>query len=184
MSTKIYQAWRWPKALGVFAVTSKIEAAAKKEVGKRLRKLVRNAKIEDNRKARWEIASMLSSVTKISTVSLRIDPYDMNIVFMLREAPEHYLCMPTNGRDRFEFMKDIEGVEEFGYWDNTDRPDGMTQEEWDARGKLWDDYWKPEQPSLQFSALSILDPSIEITEMLAPDFFEGKKLPEDYWEDK
>jgi len=52
MSTKIYQAWRWSKALGVFAVTSKIEAAAKKEVGKRLRKLVRNAKIEDNRKAR------------------------------------------------------------------------------------------------------------------------------------
>ncbi len=183
MSVKIYQAWRWPKELGVFAVTSKIEAAAKKEVEKRLRKLVRDAHIEDNRRARWEISAMLSSVTKLSTTSLRIDPYDMNIVFMVREAPQHYLCMPTNGRDRFEFMKSIEGVEEFGYWNNTDKPEEISQEDWDARGQFWDDYWKPEQPSIQFSALSILDPGMEITEMLVPDFFREKKLPANYWED-
>lgn len=29
-------------------------------------------------------------------------------------------------------------VSEFAYWDNTDRPDGITDEAWEERGKAWD----------------------------------------------
>ena len=29
-----------------------------------------------------------------------------------------------------------------------------------------------------------MDPVMEITEVLVPDFFREKKLPENYWEDK
>lgn len=31
--------------------------------------------------------------------------------------------------------------EEYGYWNNTDRPDALTQAEWDARGEVWDRIW-------------------------------------------
>lgn len=31
----------------------------------------------------------------------------------------------------------IEGVEPFGYWNNTDRPDDITDDEWDSRRRTW-----------------------------------------------
>lgn len=37
--------------------------------------------------------------------------------------------------DLFEAMSE---VEPYPYWNNTDRPDELTQEEWDARGAEWD----------------------------------------------
>jgi hypothetical protein len=30
------------------------------------------------------------------------------------------------------------GVEEYAYWDNTDEPEGMDYEQWEARGKDWE----------------------------------------------
>ncbi|KVP17024.1 hypothetical protein [Burkholderia ubonensis] len=30
-----------------------------------------------------------------------------------------------------------EGVEEFGFWDNADGPDGMLEEQWEARKQAW-----------------------------------------------
>lgn len=182
MSVKIYQAWRWKKELGVFPVIGKIQVAARKEIEKQLRKLVRYTNIGNNRRARWEMASMLSWTTRISTTSQYINPYGINIVFLLRETPEHYLCMPLHPRDDFNFIKDIEGVEEFGYWDNTDRPVGISQEDWEARRQFWIDHWKPERPCIQFSALNIQNPEMEITEMLVPEGFREEELPEDYWE--
>ncbi|MCH6469874.1 hypothetical protein [Sinomonas terrae] len=35
-------------------------------------------------------------------------------------------------------LDDMEGVEEYGYWNNTDRPDGLSEAEWDARREAWD----------------------------------------------
>ncbi len=32
----------------------------------------------------------------------------------------------------------LKGVEDFGYWDNVDQPEGITIKEWNARGRLWD----------------------------------------------
>lgn len=29
------------------------------------------------------------------------------------------------------------GVQEYSYWDNTDEPEGMSEQEWDARAKAW-----------------------------------------------
>lgn len=36
-----------------------------------------------------------------------------------------------------EALEDVEGVEEYGYWNNTDRPEGVSEEEWDARRDAW-----------------------------------------------
>lgn len=185
MSVKIYTAWRWHKKHGLMAVSGKIERAAKEEVRKTVRKMVRDANIQDNRSARYKMSDLLTSITKTAFVSLRRDPFDLNSVFMVRETPTHYLCIPTDGWNyKFEYMKSIKEVEAYGYWDNTDMPEGMTTREWKARGKVWDKYWNPGRPTIQFSALDITDPSMEFLDMLVPDMFSSKKITSDYWEDK
>lgn len=37
-----------------------------------------------------------------------------------------------------EFVDQV-GLREFGYWNNTDPPEGMDEEQWEARGAVWDE---------------------------------------------
>lgn len=34
-----------------------------------------------------------------------------------------------------------EWAEDYSYWNNTDRPEGVSQRAWDARGDMWDKVW-------------------------------------------
>lgn len=36
-----------------------------------------------------------------------------------------------------EFMQDMEELEDFSYWNNTDRPEEVGEEEWEARASVW-----------------------------------------------
>lgn len=49
------------------------------------------------------------------------------------------LLIPFYGQRKFikQFHKVVK-TEEFGYWNNTDLPEGMTKKEWDTRRKMWD----------------------------------------------
>jgi hypothetical protein len=38
----------------------------------------------------------------------------------------------------FNFMKRDKDLEDFSYWDNTDKPSRIRVKEWEARGKIWD----------------------------------------------
>ena len=42
-------------------------------------------------------------------------------------------------RRAMDFWESLEGVEYYGYWNNTDMPDDISEEEWDQRGKDWDE---------------------------------------------
>lgn len=53
---------------------------------------------------------------------------DEHLFVLLHAQCEEY-------RDRFESLP---GVEEFPYWNNTDGPDDLTDEEWDERGAAWE----------------------------------------------
>ena len=39
------------------------------------------------------------------------------------------------------FLKE-DSIEEFGYWNNTDEPEGMSDEEWSSRESTWDEFLK------------------------------------------
>lgn len=184
MSTKIYTAWRWEKRHGLFEMTKKISDAAAQELRKLLRKIVRDGKIEENRSARYSLTQLLGQHIRIAAVSLLRDPYDYNYRFMVRDAKTHYLCMPTDGRQEYKFLDKIRGLEEYGYWDNTDRPEKLSRREWKARGRFWDKYWVPEAHTVEFSPICQTDPFPDLQPILLPDLWEKKKLPKNYWEDK
>lgn len=58
------------------------------------------------------------------------------------------LVLPFEGRvyglvitEQWKWRKHLleqDWVEEFGYWDHTDPPDGMPEHEWDERSRIWD----------------------------------------------
>lgn len=37
----------------------------------------------------------------------------------------------------YDHLLTLAGVREFGYWNNTDQPEGVSDEEWERRAKLW-----------------------------------------------
>ncbi len=46
-------------------------------------------------------------------------------------------------KEYHEVFESFKNVYKYPYWDNTDRPNDMTQKEWNARGREWDNALKP-----------------------------------------
>lgn len=65
-------------------------------------------------------------------------------------------------------------VEEFGYWDNTDRPDHVTEEAWAERGELWgralSPTWVPANAGMSASCTSdiAIVPAVEVARLIPP----------------
>jgi len=63
------------------------------------------------------------------TFSLSVYPFDdFTLLFPICEQ-----------KNVIEAVEALQGVEEYGYWNNTDQPDEITDEEWKERGKLWEE---------------------------------------------
>jgi hypothetical protein len=184
MSTKIYVAWRWHRCHGLFDMTRRINEAAREEIRLILRKTVRDAKIEDNKQVRYEILQHLCQHIRVAAVSTLRDVYDINYRFMVKRAASYFLCMPTNQHRDYKFLAGIPYLETYPYWDNTDRPDGVSQRAWNARGKFWAKYWLPGANTIEFSPLCQEDPFPDLRPILVPDLFGKKQLSKNYWKDK
>jgi len=183
MSIKIHEGWRWDQSKhGFWSVIGKIQNAAKKEIEKRLKRFVVASKIQKNPKARWEMAQILGQHTQQARFSLCRDMYDMNTVFFVRGAGDYALLMPCDSRRDYGFMKKIKELEDFKYYNNTDRPADITAKEWKSREKFWLKYWKPNLPAIEFSALDTMMPGKEILDIMCPDFMDKDGGPEGYWD--
>lgn len=183
MSVKIYNGWRWKKKHGMFQVMEKVQEAGKKATMQDIREMVvRTGLHERTPGERFEMASLLSRHTQ--QVSIHIDPYDYNRVFYVRDAGSYYLMMPWHHHDKFDYLKKIPELEEFGYWNNTDMPEGMDRRRWRARGRFWDRYWfTGNRKPVTTMVLHVIDPVEPIhffVEAVSPDAY-GRKIPKNFW---
>ena len=183
MSVKIYNGWRWKKKHGMFQVMEKVQEAAKKAVMLDIREMVIRAGLHERTPGeRFELAHLLSRHTQ--QVSIQIDPYDYNRVFYVRDAGSYYLMMPWHHRDKFDYLGQIPELEEYGYWNNTDMPDGMDTRRWRARGRFWDRYWfTGDKKPVTTMVLHVIDPVEPIhffVEAVSPDAY-GRKIPKNFW---
>lgn len=66
---------------------------------------------------------------------------DKDISFALKEYKgDLYLYLFSEDREISKMLlKEIENIEEFGYWNNTDKPDSVTESHWEKRKKIWDE---------------------------------------------
>lgn len=59
------------------------------------------------------------------------------------------LLFSERGGDEYrQALKDAGVVVEFGYWNNTDRPDGVTAKQWEGRERAWGGWHVPREAGL------------------------------------
>jgi hypothetical protein len=58
-------------------------------------------------------------------------------------------------RGCLDFMRDDERLEDFSYWNNTDKPEEVTSQAWTWRGTVWNELTKPERWS-EFVVLDVV----------------------------
>lgn len=49
-----------------------------------------------------------------------------------------YMVMITEQQEYKDYLEALPNIEEYGYWDNTDRPANITSQQWRQRQKVWD----------------------------------------------
>ncbi len=82
------------------------------------------------------------------------NPFDYEIGFRMFQTGRHIILAPHYERmnvaasTSFAFIKDEPILEEFGYWNNTDKPDNVSEKEWKKRAKIYDKINKPVYVSL------------------------------------
>lgn len=83
---------------------------------------------------------------------------DFEIVIFPHE--DHFVGMVfTEHEDWFDKFLKLPGVREYGYWNNTDPPEHVSDEEWEKRGDTWDDVLGSSGiPSMTGFTISISDP--------------------------
>jgi hypothetical protein len=181
MSIKIYEGWRWPVSEGLFPILNLLDMACKKTIENELKETAIRMKITDNSRARYETAHFLARVTQEARMTLRRLAGDMNMIFFIRETNGYYLMIPEDNRLDFRFVNKALAKYEYPYWDNSDMPEGMSEEDWKVRGEVWMRDWQPGTPSVMFSVLPITDPFMDICNILCPDE-SGKPVSDDYWQ--
>jgi hypothetical protein len=76
---------------------------------------------------------------KIKETSYRDPEFDFDCeVTVLTGKDKTLALLYTEQREITKIWESMPGVKEYGYWNNTDQPEGISNKEWDARGKEWD----------------------------------------------
>lgn len=110
--------------------------------------------------------TMLEIAEKYEKKEERIfSKYDYKVEICLLNAEKYLLVIGNNKFNLFPHYDDhdnivpglLRNVEYYGYWNNTDRPDNISEEEWNLRGELWDIALPTGIPSKDGLAYTIID---------------------------
>lgn len=75
---------------------------------------------------------------KILSTRQRNPSYDFSCQVSIIPVHGYILCQIFEDSNEFlKIWESMKGVEEFGYWDNTDRPNNVSDEAWDLRYQTW-----------------------------------------------
>lgn len=153
MSTKIYDGLRIDQIPGrtIFTVAREIrealhDALRKQSVEDNARAmralLIRNTQDTSSQQKSQPNGTFVDYMTHLFINQKDDDAFDLS--FMLFEVPgkDYWLGDPIGRHSwlasKVVDVKEIEGVREWGYWNNTDQPEDVTDEEWDVRRQDWD----------------------------------------------
>jgi hypothetical protein len=76
----------------------------------------------------------------MSKMERRHDPNEFGVEIGLDAVTgRHHVLLISYNHDLTAAFEEIDGVEEYGYWNNTDSyPDGVTAADWEVRKAAWD----------------------------------------------
>jgi hypothetical protein len=140
MSTKIYEAYRVKKDVNPFDLSSQIYKEAMSQIKSAIKSFFEKA--DADTKNFWEIKRLLFEGARLAASSPYKSTFDIKVGVNVFEDETHYYLIPYPGsgifRDCLDFLKDFPGLEGYAYWNNSDHPESITDEQWAERGKTWD----------------------------------------------
>lgn len=155
MSTKIYTAYRLKNGKNLWKFIHKSKQQAKEGIEKILmdtyrrwlddqeflEKIVKNYNPEDYTSLAFEMSDYLTRKYKEQVTSPLRTPFNMDVSYTVRESKGRYYIIPyCDGimRNTLDFLREHEDLEEYSYWDNTDKPEEISQAKWNKRGDNWE----------------------------------------------
>lgn len=139
MSTKIYEAWRWKRTLGMSSILYQVETIMKKQMYKKAQEFLKKA-VGDGADLHY-VMVLCGKLTQFQALSPYKGPQgDFSCDFCVWDWKQHFYMYPIGTLNNWDFSEiyKIPGVEDFRYWNNTDEPEGMSRREWSRRGRIWD----------------------------------------------
>jgi len=185
MSTVIYDAWRSKIGVNLFpTVVEEIRTATIPLVKKAIKKqyklwenmpFVKHTLKLDRDPSKLDFSRCLKQLYGEQLVRAERSCFDLNLGFSVRYYKERYHIVPymgdfyrLHGCNVIKAIDNLDCLEDYRYWNNTDEPEGMNYEEWKARGKIWDildEKWKTNYLYLDvvtYDTLWSIDPAWEI----------------------
>lgn len=162
MSTKIYEAYRVKGE--AFKIAETLREVFVPFIKKSIRKHIQMWQDMPEDKFREMVKTMLpdhvlpdkltllaySDVLNLVFKKQKNSPYrnwdDLSVSLTLRKSGKYVYIIPYFGcfydrqGVRFIFENKIPRLEEYGYWNNTDKPDGVTNQEWGQRKRIWNKF--------------------------------------------
>lgn len=151
MSTKIYYAWKveLPKlrefqlalAEAAFEVTAHVFKNAVEELSR-----FNIAKELDCGNQDWDDEKRAIAGTLILGVVASQSPmksgfsFDVSYNCWVNQTHAYLILYSDNNDSICKALKVPEGAIYYGYWNNTDQPDDVSDEQWEQRGKEWDKF--------------------------------------------
>lgn len=116
-----------------------------------------------------DVRDRTKEVLKTNRRDVEID-FDFNIVILPIENKT--LAIVYSEQNSFvELFKGLPFVEEYGYWDNSDKPDEISEEDWQTRNKDWNEVFKdssiPSKCGFTFKLIEGIEEYPDLNEVLS-----------------
>jgi hypothetical protein len=164
MSTKVYEAYRIKEGQDIEVVLDKIRRTARARMVRMIGEVVIRTmyskrfmgwyyakKYHSGRITPFDVLDYLSHLRRENSKEegkVWEESYGFfNCSVSVFMHKGHVYLIPYTSKDFVDrkpfsvlaFMVELDELEDFSYWDNVDMPEGMTIEEWDARGEIWNE---------------------------------------------
>ena len=158
MSTKIYEAYRTKVGVDIWSILPSLRAQAEAGAKTCLRALyeVVTADVDttteryqkaltsskDDRLARLTVAAdVIGREYKAQASSSLRNPFNLDVALAIRHHEGRSYIIPHTDYTMSKalvFLGEHPALEEYAYWNSTDRDDDVSEEEWNKRGSTWD----------------------------------------------
>lgn len=182
MSTKIYDGLRIDTD-DIFDFTNRLHSLIKQTFQDLAQELVMEeiTRVFDG-KASMDVAVFYEAEEKwkerqgkLSRHSVFEDPLRFSLV-MGKTPGGKILAYPYYGKNEyFEALLTMPDVSPYGYWNNTDHEEGITDEQWNERRQEWDSIIEPEEGTFAHLPMYELSGSRKPFEPFVYEMFRGKK---------
>lgn len=84
--------------------------------------------------------------------------HNLEVSFLQDERTENVFVMVYGSRESREHFRSVYSAFEYSYWNNTDRPDELSEEEWADRSATWDRLVGYKSPKVSGLMMTVMEP--------------------------